>query len=114
MKRTSIYVISLVAAIAITTLGAADKQSKIPKAFWGKYCPEGQKSCTPREVYIDRKQVWSESMGGCAQIEKVEEIADGVQVTCSDASKVTLKSLPKKKISITIGEDEAVTIQKVK
>lgn len=123
MKPLSKFFLRTTAAlalIAITSLAAAEKKvsakalSAIPKSFWGKYCNEGDKSCEPREFYISANSVWSESEGGCAQVEKVEQKGDVLNLYCQGAPNVTLQSLPKGKIRFEIVGESPKVIQKVK
>ena len=111
---------AVVAFIAITSLAAAEKTistktlSAIPKSFWGRYCPEGNKSCEPREFYVTANSVWSESEGGCMQVEKVEKKGDALNLYCQGAPNVTLQSLPKGKLRFEIVGESPRVIQKVK
>lgn len=104
----------LICLWAHTGVRAAKPDSGIPKSFWGKYCPEDDKDCTPREFYIEAKSVWSESHGGCMSVEKVEKVGDALQLSCKDAPKVILQQLPKKKIRFNIKGEQPIIIQKVK
>ncbi|MFO1471182.1 MAG: hypothetical protein U1F27_09110 [Turneriella sp.] len=123
MKTFSKFILGIataVALIAMPSLAAAEKivttktLSAIPKSFWGKYCPEGFKSCEPREFYVSANSVWSESDGGCAQVVQVEKTGDALNLKCQEAPNVTLQPLSKGKIRFEITGEAPKVIQKVK
>lgn len=117
MRQKIPLILALVIAGAWGDLAAADTLSSVPKALWGRYCPEKHLDCTPREFYIEANSIWSESDGGCHQIEKVEIKGDTLNIFCKDNPNLTLQKLPKKKLRITIRQaqgDESTIIQKLK
>lgn len=117
MKQTIWFIGAIAIASAWGGLAATDTRSSVPKALWGRYCPENSLDCTPREFYIEANSIWSESDGGCGQIEKVETSGDRLNIFCKDSPNMTLQKLPKKKLRITIRQaqgDESKIIQKLK
>lgn len=112
--KTIRNITTLLLVLVFGGLLTAQNLSKVPKSLWGKYCPEDNKNCEPREFYISANSVWSESDGGCAQVEKVEKKGDAVNLFCKDAPNVTLEPVAKGKIRITITGETPRLVQKLK
>lgn len=105
---------AILAALIFGGLLMAQNPTVIPRSLWGRYCPEDNKKCEPREFYISANSLWSESDGGCAQVEKVEKKGDTVNLYCKDAPNVTIEPVSKGKIRITIPGDSPRVVQKLK